>query len=318
MTDIVAARTPFTTIDGPVPDPYREKVVYTYDDPPSMWRKALGDTLLFQWGLYDDTDLPQPTALGDAGIRYFDRQLRLAGIQGDDRPRFHRILDLGCGWGFISQFLAHRFPECPRIDAINISPRQLEYCARYLAGQGLADRVHLYLCDGQDVDLLPDPGQPYDLVVIRGVYTHFLNPVYEASVKALVTRLADNAVVVISDTLFTGDLDSYTSAIPDLVDRIACGNRKTPEYFAGVLERNGLTIKDMRVLPSNQEVIRWFQDVKTNIETHFPGGVTGPLEELRVMAMNMSVALAEDKVSAYSIIATPAKTSSSPTPIEST
>ena len=67
----------------------------------------------------------------------------------------------------------------------------------------------------------------------------------------------------------------------------------------------------MRVLPSNQEVIRWFQDVKTNIETHFPGGVTGPLEELRVMAMNMSVALAEDKVSAYSIIATPAKPSRS-------
>jgi cyclopropane fatty-acyl-phospholipid synthase-like methyltransferase len=305
MVDHTGAEAPFTVIDSPIPDPYRQKVVYTYDDPPEMWRKALGDTLLFEWGLYDDVSVPQPDGLGAAGMRFFNRQLELANLQQPEHPRLQRILDLGCGWGFITQFLACRFPECPRIDAINISTRQLEYCATYLANQGFADRINLYLCDGQDVDLLPDPDQPYDLVVIRGVYTHFRNDVYETSVRALAKRVSETGTVIISDTLFKGDLSAYRSAIPDEVDRVACANRKTPEYFARVLSDNGFTIQDMRVLPSNQEIIRWFQDVKFNIEKYFPDGVAGPLEELRVMADNMSVGLAADKVSAYSIVATP-------------
>lgn len=58
----------------------------------------------------------------------------------------------------------------------------------------------------------------------------------------------------------------------------------------------------MRVLPSNGDVAHWFRDVKVNIERAFPEGVSGPVEELRVMADNMSAALARDQVSAYSIV----------------
>ncbi|MGA5135324.1 SAM-dependent methyltransferase [Streptomyces olivoreticuli] len=232
----------------------------------------------------------------------FDRQLDFAGLLDADRPQFSRILDLGCGWGFISYLLARRFPECQCIDSINISPRQLDYCAQYLADHDLSRRVNLYLCDGQDVDLLPSPEHPYDLVVVRGVFTHFLNSVYEASVRALAGRVRTGGIVIVSDTLFK-DVDTYTSHIPDTVDRLACGNRKTPEYFAAVIEQNGFTIRDMRVLPSNADVAHWFQSVKSNIDTHFPSGVSGPLQELHVMADNMTEGLVKDHVSAYSIIA---------------
>ena len=301
ISRLIDRHEPFTVIVGPKSDPYREKVVYTYDDSPELWRKALGDTLLFEWGVYEGSS--RDISLGEAGVRFFDRQLDIAGLLRPDRPRFDRILDLGCGWGFISYLLARRFPESRRIDAINISPRQLEYCAQYLGDHQLLDRVNLFLCDGQDVGLLPDPEHLYDLVVIRGVYTHFLNEVFEASVRALSHRVRPGGIVIISDTLFKGDLGAYTSEIPDEVDRLACANRKSPEYFADVLRSNGFTLRDMSVLPSNADVARWFQDVKANIETGFPEGITGPLEELRVMASNMSVGLAKDKVSAYSIVA---------------
>ncbi|AZK93115.1 MULTISPECIES: SAM-dependent methyltransferase [Streptomyces] len=301
MTQRTSLVPTFSVIDGPVPDPYRDKVVYTYNDSPELWRRALGDTLLFEWGDYEDTTrLLSP---GEAGVRFFDRQLDLAGLLTGPRPRIRRILDLGCGWGFISYLLARRFHECDRIDAINISPTQLDYCARFLADHRLAERVRLFLCDGRDVDLLPDPHLPYDLVVVRGVYTHFRDDAYEASVAALSRRMRPGAILVISDTLFKQGPGTYTSAIPDMVDRLACGNRKSPEYFASVLERHGFSIADMRVLPRNEDVIHWFRDVKSNIETHFPHGLSGPLEELRVMADNMSDALARDKVSAYSVIA---------------
>lgn len=294
-------------IDSPRADAYRDKVVYTYDDPPEMWHKALGeDNLLFQFGLFDPSEIaagPTPGSVGPSEVRHFERQLDIAGLTSPDRPRIGRILDLGCGWGFLARYLARRFPECDRVDAVNISPRQLDHCAAQVAADGLAGRVHLFLCDGQDVDLLPDPEVSYDLVVVRGVYTHFLNEVFETSVDAVSKRLRAGGLLIISDTLYKGDLSAYRSAIPDTVDRLACANRKSPAYFARILEEHSLVLEDMRVMPSNAEVIHWFGKTRLNIERHFPSGASGPIEELREMALSFSASLARDKASVYSVIA---------------
>lgn len=185
-------------------DPYKEKVVDTYDDPPEVWHKALGENLSFQFGLFDHAELaegPKPGPVGPSEFRHFDRQLELAGLLAPARPQIHRILDLGCGWGFITQYLAALFPECQCVDAINISQRQLSYCADNLP-ESLKGRVNLYLCNGQDVDLLPDPAVSYDLVVVRGVYTHFLPNVFEASVARVAQRLSYGGTLLISDTLY--------------------------------------------------------------------------------------------------------------------
>ncbi len=300
------ARPAITEIPSSRPDPYRAKVVHTYDDPPWMWEKALGpDNLLFQFGLFDEAELAEgPTAgsVGPSEVRHFDRQLELAGLTHADRAPVRRILDVGCGWGSLSRYLAKRFPECDRIDAVNISGRQLEYAAEKIAADGLAGRINLYLCDGQDIDLIPEPEPRYDLAVVRGVYTHFLNDVFETSVATVAERVRPGGTVIISDTLYKGDLAGYHSAIPDSTDRLACGNRKSPGYFAHVLEQHGLVLADMRIMPSNAEVVHWFQKVRLNIERSFPDGVTGPIRELREMAASFSVSLDEDKASVYSII----------------
>lgn len=294
-------------IDSPRADTYRDKVVATYNDPPELWHRVLGhDNLSFQFGLFDDAELAEgakPGSTGPSEFRHFGRQLELAGLDGPDRPQIHRILDLGCGWGYISRYMAEKFGDCPRIDAINISPRQLEYFAEHLPVR-FHSTVQLYLCNGQDVDLLPDPDVPYDLVVVRGVYTHFLNEVFEASVARVARRLAPGGTLVISDTLYrTSSLNSYRSAIPDRVDRLACGNRKTPEYFVRVLEQNGLTIQDLRVLPSAREAMHWFHKVRLNIERNFPEGTNGPIQELYDQARSFSKAVAQNQASVYSIIA---------------
>lgn len=294
-------------IDSPRVDAYRQKVEDTYADPPWKWERALGsDNLLFQFGLFDTDEVAAGPARGSVGpseVRHFEEQLEIAGLAGPQRPAVYRILDLGCGWGFLSRYLARRFPEAAHIDAVNISGRQLEYCADKLAAEPELDgRVRLFQCDGQDVDLLPAPEIPYDLVVVRGVYTHFLDDVFEASVNAVAKRMRPGALVIISDTLYKTDLTAYRPAIPDRVDRLACGNRKSPAYFVGVLEQHGLVLTDMRIMPSNAEIVHWFQKVRLNIEHHFPDGITGPIEELREMAVSFSVALTADKASVYSVI----------------
>ncbi|BEP57069.1 MULTISPECIES: cyclopropane-fatty-acyl-phospholipid synthase family protein [unclassified Variovorax] len=291
-------------IRGAEANPYHAKVEYTYQDDPEDWRKAIGEDLMFQFGVYDDPRSVPPISLNESGLRYFDQQMEIAGL--DQPPPFpiRRILDVGCGWGFGLRYLAEHFPQCRQLDGINISETQLAHCARYHAQQHLSDRVNLYLCDAQDVALLPNPDTPYDLVTIRGVISHFPNDLYERSMKQVAARMRPGAKVVISDNLYNIPLDNYRSDIEDEVDRLACKHRKTPAYFRRVLEESGFIVEDMRVLPRNIDVARWFTDVKENIEKNFtPDTIPPPLEELRVMAVSLSVALIKDKFSTYSVIA---------------
>ncbi|ETS32950.1 methyltransferase, cyclopropane fatty acid synthase [Photorhabdus khanii NC19] len=300
----VESAPPYHIIRGENTNDYENKVVQAYCEDPERWRKAIGDTLLFQSGIYDDPASKPPISLGESGIRYFDRQLLLAGLETRiERPAVRRILDIGCGWGYILKYLAEYFPECACLDGVNISDQQLRYCAKFHAEHGLAERINLYLCNAQDIDLLPDPQELYDLVIIRGVISHFPNSLYEKAMNALFKRVRVGGRVIISDNLYNVELDSYKSDIPDIIDRLACSNRKTPAYFRQVLERSGFTIKDMRVLPSNIDTVHWFLDIKANIERNFPEGVSGTLEELRVMAENFSIALVKNYVSVYSVIA---------------
>ncbi|WP_240531226.1 SAM-dependent methyltransferase [Variovorax boronicumulans] len=176
-------------IRGAEANPYHAKVEYTYQDDPEDWRKAIGEDLMFQFGVYDDPRSVPPISLNESGLRYFDQQMEIAGL--DQPPPFpiRRILDVGCGWGFGLRYLAEHFPQCRQLDGINISETQLAHCARYHAQQHLSDRVNLYLCDAQDVALLPNPDTPYDLVTIRGVISHFPNDLYERSMKQVAARM---------------------------------------------------------------------------------------------------------------------------------
>ncbi|WP_434525777.1 SAM-dependent methyltransferase [Photorhabdus asymbiotica] len=265
---------------------------------------AQSDWLLFQFGVYDDPTSRLPVSLDESGVRYFDRQLLLAGLETKiDRPEIRRILDIGCGWGYILKYLAERFPECTRLDGVNISEQQLQYCGKFYAEHGLSERINLYLCNAQDIDRLPDPKEPYDLVIICGVISHFPNSLYEKAMCALFKRMSTGGRVVISDCLYNVTLNNYQSDIPDIIDRFACGNRKTPVYFRQVLEESGFIVKDMRVLPSNIDCVHWLLDIKTNIERNFPEGARGAFEELRVLTENFSVALVKNYVSTYSVIA---------------
>jgi cyclopropane fatty-acyl-phospholipid synthase-like methyltransferase len=284
-------------VAGPTADPYQDRVAETYADPPGLWRKAIGDHLMFQFGVYDDPSDGADVSLDDAGVRYLDRQLELA---APGRPE--RVMDLGCGWGFTLRYLADRFPDC-RVDGVNISRVQLEYCADDLAAHGLADRVNLYLCNARDVALLPDDGVPYDLVTIRGAISHFPYDVYEAAVRGLASRVRPGGRLVISENLYRTAPGGYRSEIPDTVDRMACGYRKTPAYLTKVLTEHGFAVRDMRVLPSNADAVRWLQQTKENIETRIAPDVRGAIDELRVIADNWSAALRRGEVSTYSVIA---------------
>ncbi|GAA3399311.1 hypothetical protein GCM10017752_67630 [Streptomyces roseoviridis] len=110
---------PVQRLEPSEPEPYGTRVAQTYAGDPQEWRKALGERLLFQWGICEHPQSPRPVSLDEAGERYFERQLELAGLS-TGRRTVNRILDLGCGWGYLLGLMADRFPEA-RVDGVNMS-----------------------------------------------------------------------------------------------------------------------------------------------------------------------------------------------------
>ena len=296
------AAKPFASIRGRERNDYESRVALAYQDDPESWSSAIGDRLWFQFGIYDPARSPEPIGLDESGLRYFERQLELAGLDRPGRQPVERILDIGCGWGTVLRDLSERFPDCHRLDGINISERQLEYCAEVNAARALSDRINLFRCNALDIDLLPDFGQPYDLAIMRGVISHFPYDLFEIVMAKLRQRLSANGTVIVSDNLYNVDLQEYRSDTPDLVDRLACKYRKTPAYLRQVFEQSGFVVHDMRILPDRMDATRWLLSVQENIERHFPRGAVGALEELRVMCESLAVAIVKRQVSIYSFV----------------
>ncbi|WP_208446834.1 methyltransferase domain-containing protein [Streptomyces sp. SUK 48] len=293
MQDTPAA-IPIVPISGPTPDPYQAAVERVYQDPPDRWRPVIGEAMWFQFGVYD-----QGTSLDEAGARHFEIQLDLAGIEP---PR--RVLELGPGWGTATSHLATRFPNCPRLDIVNVSRPQLDHAARRLARAGLAGRVNLYLCAARDVDRLPDPDEHYDLVLLRGAIVHLSPEILEETLAGLARRMSPGGTVVISEHTYA-DLDRYRSAIPDPDDRLASGHRKTVTDLTRALDRHGFVLRDLRQLPSAGDSIRWLTDIGANVARHYPGADRPKVfAELADHARNWSSALRTGQVAVSSLIAT--------------
>ncbi len=60
-----------------------------------------------------------------------------------------KILEIGCGWGGFSTFVAKNYGS--KVKAITISKQQYEFTANKIFKEGLNDRVTLEMCDYRDV-----------------------------------------------------------------------------------------------------------------------------------------------------------------------
>ncbi|KVT12746.1 methyltransferase [Burkholderia sp. MSMB1078WGS] len=304
MNALHASAAEIEIVQGTGVDPYQDMVEKVYADPSEEWRKIIGSELWYQYGIFDEKTDPHSDPLDASGRRHMELQFELAEQAGADLSvsSVRRALDIGCGWGPVLRFLAARYPDC-HVDGINISPSQMECARQMVEREGLADRVRLYLCNAKDIAALPRPDIPYDLAILRGSLIHFPPEVLQAALAALAARMRLDATVIISESLYKVDLATYQSFIPDKVDRAASGHRKTPDGLQKALEDHGFAVIDQRILPSNAEVVRWYDLVRENIEAHCPPPRKANFEELRDISISFGDALRKDKASSFSFVA---------------
>lgn len=115
-----------------------------YEVPPPFFRFCLGPRLKYSCCLYER---PHATlaAAEDAMLALYVARARLADGQ--------HILELGCGWGSLSLYLAQRFPRA-QITGVSNSRPQKEFIDTEARKRGLIN-LRILTCDINAFDIAP-------------------------------------------------------------------------------------------------------------------------------------------------------------------
>jgi cyclopropane-fatty-acyl-phospholipid synthase len=135
-----------------------------YDLGNDFYEQWLGETMLYSSGIFPRPD-GGPNALSQFVTELDVAQSNKIGAIAHRLalPEAGRVLEIGCGWGTLSAFLAET--EGARVDAISLSDEQLAYARHRWNGrvEGAGGRVDFLKQDYRDVGGAYDA--PYDAIV---------------------------------------------------------------------------------------------------------------------------------------------------------
>jgi cyclopropane-fatty-acyl-phospholipid synthase len=141
-----------------------------YEVPPAFFAQALGPRLKYSCALFE----PGVGSLAEAEERMLAATCGRAAI-GDGM----RVLDLGCGWGSLTLYVAERWPGC-RVLGVSNSKPQREFILRRAAERGLSN-VEVETADVNRFE----PERRFDRIVSVEMFEHVHNH------AALLARIAD-------------------------------------------------------------------------------------------------------------------------------
>jgi cyclopropane-fatty-acyl-phospholipid synthase len=142
---------------APLPEKANEQ---HYELPPEFFAQALGPHRKYScchWG-------PGVTTLAEAEEQALAITCERAGLADGQR-----ILELGCGWGSLTLYMAQRFPRAS-IRAVSNSAPQREYILAEAARRGLAN-IEVLTRDMNDFA----PAQRFDRIVSVEMFEHMRN-----------------------------------------------------------------------------------------------------------------------------------------------
>lgn len=116
-----------------------------YELPPAFFEQVLGPRLKYS-SCYYARGTETLAEAEEAMLRLYDQRAELA--DGQD------VLELGCGWGSLTLWMAERYPHA-RITAVSNSHRQRHYIEAQCLRRGLSN-VRVLTCDINDLKLYPE------------------------------------------------------------------------------------------------------------------------------------------------------------------
>jgi cyclopropane-fatty-acyl-phospholipid synthase len=187
-----------------------------YEVPAEFFLNCLGPRLKYSSALY----LSPGDTLAQAETQALEATAAHAGLQDGQR-----ILELGCGWGSLSLWMAQAYPNA-RITAVSNSASQRAFILARAQAQGLGN-LEVVTCDMNDFEA---PGA-FDRVVSVEMFEHMAN--WRALLAKVRTWLKPDGRLFIH--IFTHRATPYRFDVEDEADWIA------RHFFSGgVMPSHGL------------------------------------------------------------------------------
>ncbi|KAF7131834.1 hypothetical protein RHSIM_Rhsim09G0214000 [Rhododendron simsii] len=138
-----------------------------YDESSRVWEEIWGDHM--HHGFYDPNYNTNKNDNNDAlsllsdhrsaQIRMIEESLRFAGVSEDPMKRPNSVVDVGCGIGGSSRYIARKYEA--QCQGITLSPVQAQRAQALAAAEGLANKVSFLVADALNQ---PFPDAQFDLV----------------------------------------------------------------------------------------------------------------------------------------------------------
>ena len=145
-----------------------------YELPPSFFEEILGDRLKYSCGYWDEF-LP-PSDCANKLNQSEEAMLELTCSRADIKNG-QKILDLGCGWGSLSIYMAENYPES-KITALSNSSTQIEYI-NSIAKEKELDNLKAVIADINTYK----SNNTFDRIISIEMFEHMRN--YEALMSKL-------------------------------------------------------------------------------------------------------------------------------------
>ena len=143
-----------------------------YDLGNNFFSKWLDKTLTYSSAVYENEN----DSLEIAQKNKYQKLIDLLDVKDGDR-----VLEIGCGWGGFSEYLAKNYNVS--IDCITISKKQFEFTKKRISDSGLNNKVNVLFLDYRDLQ------DKYDKIVsiemIEAVGENYLGKYFETIKKSL-------------------------------------------------------------------------------------------------------------------------------------
>ena len=183
-----------------------------YELPTAFFQLVLGKHLKYSSCYYDLANAPSRERaheqLDAAGARMLALTVERAGIRNGDR-----VLELGCGWGSLSLWMAAHFPAS-QITVVSNSRTQKQFIDACAAERGLGN-LTVITCDVNALSF--PPGTTFDRVVSVEMFEHLRN--YATLLERVASWMAPGATLFVH--IFTHRQYAYPFEVRDESDWMA-------------------------------------------------------------------------------------------------
>ena len=117
-----------------------------------------------------------------------------------------QVLEIGCGTGAMTRFLAHRDDFLGKVFGVDQSPAFIEAARNFAEEEKISDKVDFQVGDAHKLDF---PSATFDAVIAHTLISHVTDP--SAVIREMARVVRPGGTVAI----FDGDYASLTYAFPD-------------------------------------------------------------------------------------------------------